>query len=208
MNKTQEFEEIITKLSDLKTQYNLEKRKIAEKYGYFYFQEIFNELIEAVPEIERVYWTQYTPYWNDGETCIFSVNDICYDWSDEENDLEDEADFDGGFLTYVDWDIKKLEEEYESALVEYNKKVKEFESTCRPGAPYNFAEYKLEKLDKSRRLVEIYTVKGLKKRQKAIEKFIDLIKQIPDDFMQEIFGDGVLVEITKDGVTVEEHGHD
>src|ERR1044072_5669755 len=40
-------------------------------------QEVFNSGAKAVfadnPIIESFAWTQYTPYFNDGEPCIFSV---------------------------------------------------------------------------------------------------------------------------------------
>lgn len=199
MNKTQEFEEIITKLSDLKTQYNLEKRKIAEKYGYFYFQEIFNELIEAVPEIERVYWTQYTPYWNDGETCIFSVNDICYDWNDEVNKIEEFSDDYDGILSTIDTNIQYLEESY--------KNQKKLESESSPGK-YKHSVYILEKIEKSKKLIAVYGIEGLERRTKAVDEFIKFINKIPKDFMLEIFGDHCEVEITRYGVTVEEHSHE
>jgi hypothetical protein len=32
------------------------------------------ELFEEFPELESFSWTQYTPYFNDGDTCEFSAN--------------------------------------------------------------------------------------------------------------------------------------
>lgn len=34
----------------------------------------FRELFEKVPELESVSWTQYTPYFNDGDICEFSCH--------------------------------------------------------------------------------------------------------------------------------------
>lgn len=39
-------------------------------------KEAFEEIFEAYPEINAVTWTQYTPYFNDGDECIFSVNEF------------------------------------------------------------------------------------------------------------------------------------
>jgi hypothetical protein len=36
------------------------------------FQLFFNEH----PEVRAIYWTQYTPYFNDGEACVFGVNEF------------------------------------------------------------------------------------------------------------------------------------
>lgn len=42
-------------------------------------QELFKEttkvFFEKNPAVTAVVWTQYTPYFNDGDTCVFSVND-------------------------------------------------------------------------------------------------------------------------------------
>lgn len=38
------------------------------------------------PEIKAYGWAQYTPYFNDGEPCEFSVNDIYVSTSDERED--------------------------------------------------------------------------------------------------------------------------
>lgn len=42
------------------------------------FRPIFDEFFEKCPIIESIYWTQYTPYWNDGDECVFGVNDIYF----------------------------------------------------------------------------------------------------------------------------------
>lgn len=39
------------------------------------FQNLFVPFMEKW-KIDKVFWTQYTPYFNDGETCEFSVNDL------------------------------------------------------------------------------------------------------------------------------------
>lgn len=39
------------------------------------FKEITKEFFEKNPGITGVVWTQYTPYFNDGDTCEFSVGD-------------------------------------------------------------------------------------------------------------------------------------
>lgn len=38
-------------------------------------KDVFKEFFEKTPEIKTIRWTQYTPYFNDGEECVFSVND-------------------------------------------------------------------------------------------------------------------------------------
>ena len=38
------------------------------------FNEIVTEFFAANPKIKSFSWTQYTPYFNDGEECVFGVN--------------------------------------------------------------------------------------------------------------------------------------
>lgn len=54
----------------------------------------FASLFAAYPDVEGVRWTQYTPYFNDGEPCVFSVNspDILLVGGDP-----DEEDEEGGW---------------------------------------------------------------------------------------------------------------
>ena len=41
------------------------------------------------PKITAISWTQFTPYFNDGEECVFSVNDIQFQFSDMEEEYTD-----------------------------------------------------------------------------------------------------------------------
>ena len=38
------------------------------------FDEFCKQIFEKHPKIESFGWTQYTPYFNDGDTCTFSAN--------------------------------------------------------------------------------------------------------------------------------------
>lgn len=44
--------------------------------GKSVIKDTLKELFAAFPMIESVKWTQYTPYFNDGDACEFSVNDV------------------------------------------------------------------------------------------------------------------------------------
>lgn len=54
------------------------------------FDSFFKKIFEETPELERISWVQYTPYFNDGSACIFSANT---DYLDINGDCEDEADW-------------------------------------------------------------------------------------------------------------------
>jgi len=67
-------------MSDLKAKYDnmiTEQRKIKAQFqenGTKLIKEVFKEFFDKNPGITAVVWTQYTPFFNDGDTCTFSVN--------------------------------------------------------------------------------------------------------------------------------------
>lgn len=60
----------LTKLID---SYSEAKKKFMADASELMKKE-FKEFFKDVPEIKVIKWTQYTPYFNDGEPCVFSVN--------------------------------------------------------------------------------------------------------------------------------------
>jgi hypothetical protein len=55
-----------------------EQKKIKEEFqsaGQAITKEAFKEFFDLNPGITAVIWTQYTPYFNDGDACEFRVND-------------------------------------------------------------------------------------------------------------------------------------
>jgi len=52
-------------------------------------KEVFNEFWNSNPEIKVVTWTQYAPYFNDGDACVFRINDPTFSNATDPNDIED-----------------------------------------------------------------------------------------------------------------------
>jgi len=84
--------EAMKQLSDELTQAREEYQKNAKKV----FKEALKEFFDAYPDVAAVKWTQYAPYFNDGEPCTFGVNEpeLAYvDNADEFlQDYEDESE--------------------------------------------------------------------------------------------------------------------
>lgn len=70
-------------------------------------QHFFSEFWKSAPEIAAIEWTQYTPYFNDGDPCVFGMNLDTWGsfythdgWAAE----EDENDWrEGDYQTGVKW---------------------------------------------------------------------------------------------------------
>lgn len=50
-------------------------RKKFQETAQELFKETTNEFFEANPGVNAIVWTQYSPFFNDGDECVFRVND-------------------------------------------------------------------------------------------------------------------------------------
>lgn len=60
-------------LTALNEEFDAYKKEFAEKVKAELFKTS-QQLFDAYPKLKSFGWTQYTPYWQDGDTCEFSVN--------------------------------------------------------------------------------------------------------------------------------------
>ena len=65
-DKFKRLKEKQKEISDLKKQMIVESNSI--------FTDLTKEFFDENPELESFGWNQYTPYFNDGDTCEFSAN--------------------------------------------------------------------------------------------------------------------------------------
>lgn len=141
----------------------------------------FSPIIQAVlsdPHIIEVGWSQYTPYFNDGDPCVFSANGI---WVRTQGDVtpDDEDFYDTGESYSLD---------YGSGVL---ANVKEWNTTTRA--------YEI----KQGLAAWIYTSY---EKASALDDAIQ--SGAFDDVLQEAFGDHAEVTIAKDKIRVEHYSHD
>jgi len=65
------------KAEGLVEQYRAVKEEFRKKCEVV-MKEMFVEFFEQNPKIECVTWTQYTPYFMDGDVCVFGVNNFSF----------------------------------------------------------------------------------------------------------------------------------
>ena len=65
--------ERLNSLSETRTKINELKNELVQP-SYEIFTDLQKEIFTKYPELESFSWSQYTPYFNDGDTCIFSAN--------------------------------------------------------------------------------------------------------------------------------------
>jgi hypothetical protein len=84
------------KYKQFKQQYETARKQMLQQAGDA-FKEFASDLFSDFPKLKSFGWTQYSPYFNDGDECVFSVNndassiringrdmDGCCDGDDEE----------------------------------------------------------------------------------------------------------------------------
>lgn len=180
--KAKKLTKSISDLKKLKEEYE----KVLREKG----QEIMKEAIEAFfkanPKVTGVAWSQYTPHFNDGDPCVFGVNEPGFSVSEvDKSDFPAHGDDgEGGFYGSYGFSLYDLKDPYyvgKDWAVKHNEAVKEAMAKARVGAD-TFAD--------------------------AAKSFRATVGVAGDDLFLAAFGDHVKVLVTPDDITVEEYDHD
>lgn len=147
-----------------------------------------SQLFEDHPIVEKIFWTQYTPYFNDGDACEFSRHDIFYTLVGD----EDACDYEGSQVPTP------------STIEMYR--------TYAESRRHN-QEYWQRRLEEALREQEKWADKGFLEFAADFDSLVNAINAISDDVMKATYGDHVQVTIERgpDGkarVVVDEYEHD
>lgn len=146
------------------------------------FPKLVTPFMEESNFIENISWTQYTPYFNDGDSCTFGVNT---DYLSVNGDYENKM-----YRDVISFKIKNEED------LEIDKKMCE-------EMGYRLSKRKIGDYGYKKNIEYSAYEASILKNIKSV------LAQIPDDFYEDLFGDHVQVTITKQGeITVEEYDHE
>ena len=161
-------------LTDLRDAY---QKKIKE-YGVDKFKELFTEYFKQHPMVEQVYWDQYAPYFNDGDACVFRVN---------EGLILVTKKFALDNPTIIKGYDEEAEEEEEAGAMKHVGRY--------PEGPRWFDTYMYAPKGEEKDLQM-----GLTLAREALSKLLEV-----EDVLESVFGDsvGILVTRTEDGVEIE-----
>lgn len=178
-----------------------EARKVMEETAKGLFTEMASELFKDNPTLVSFGWTQYTPYFNDGDPCVFRCNGSYPTVS---------MTVDGDLMGY---DSNRGEllingEEAESA----EELVRQFKGIGVDTFSRNGKQFAYDKATNT------VTVDGKKvpsydeyhKVFKPLEKIVgSFLDTFEDEDMEIMFGDHIAVTVSRDGkINTEEHEHD
>lgn len=187
------------------SEYKIESRKIeGAKYEETATLEQLNaeeflalvDTLLAVKGIKAVRWHQYTPFFNDGDTCEFGVNEASVKLSKRFGVDEEDGDYGDGFI-----------DDY--ALYEYNdsKTTQPEPSRGSYGTP-TYAEWRI-KYDEWNNSRKVYSMNDQDTQE--IAEALALFNSKTDNIAfvaKANFGDHAKVTATTDGFDVEEYEHD
>lgn len=177
--------------------------------------------LDACPEVTGIHWTQYTPYFNDGESCEFSVNEFCFHILEDEDD-EIEA-YESTMLFTLE-DLKAAEEKLEDVKAyvadpEAWRANYCYEFRVRNGRDYTgnlkylypypkTVDDAQERIDRIKDSLEKYNDEVASRIEKEFANLTTALGKIPDDIMEAIYGNHVMVVINREGTDIDEYDHD
>jgi hypothetical protein len=90
------FANILSKTAELNAQIEKLKAEAAEQV-----KPLLQQFIVENPQVEAVRWRQYTPYFNDGDECVFNVHDPEFKFVDGAEDAGHNEDgfYDGYWVS-------------------------------------------------------------------------------------------------------------
>ena len=161
------------------------------------FNEIIKLFFEECPKVQAVVWSQYTPYFNDGDECVFRINEPHFivdgfDVDDLKDPYEYEDDDEYKTLECVGFGHMSLEDQ----LLKYKKELNQ------PNVSDWAKGYYLKYIARLENQFEEFP--GYDKK---ISAFVKMLND-NEDVLQEVYGDHVAVYLTPEKVIIEDYSHD
>jgi hypothetical protein len=176
--------EVLTKINEQLEAFKAKRAELVKELQSE-FPALLAPLFEKSKKIESIGWRQYTPYFNDGDECVFSVHN-----DDLQVNGEDFDDVD--FLQELQYGTIKTEDDRLENLRVATEKEYKWMMDKRIGESGYRENKDLDKYELS-----------------VYEEFKSVLQSVPEDFYKDLFGDHVTVTVHKDGrIETEEYDHD
>lgn len=164
------------------------------------FNDVTKQLFSKHKTLKIIQWTQYTPYFNDGDVCNFGINHIYYSVEYPEGVDASTTAFDTHYDGYDGEFVGEPPSEYTYRdAADYKRDPKATNASWKRYAADAVAAFEevCKKHDKDELI--------------ALSEDMDLFRKMVTDnqsFMEMMLGDHVLVTITKNGVFTSDYEHD
>ena len=191
-----------TKYQALKTKI-AESRKQLEQTAKEAFTEMTKEFFEENPDLLAFGWTQYTPYWNDGDVCEFSAHTDYPSVTTVIDGQEVTYNENSGEITDAEGDEIKTQEDYKRM----------FEGMKGGKVSSMSVDGKTVAFDNGVVTVDGEKIKSRDEYSKLFDKATDKVSKFLGHFDEEdletMFGDHMQIAVNRKGkITKEEYEHD
>lgn len=95
------FSEATFTVDHIITDFEAEMQKVQAKLKVE-MKEVFKKFFDAHPTVKTIHWTQYTPHFNDGDECVFSVGELYFTASEIQDLNEREHSYGEGDDLIID----------------------------------------------------------------------------------------------------------
>lgn len=178
MNAYDEIEQWNNKLVELNEEVRKAKQAAIAPFKEQLFKLIKEELFDKY-DVTKAFWSQYTPYFNDGASCEFSVHDLRIQLGKDEEDDYDEGTY------FTRETVEELKETIANPKYSWSIET---------------AKDHLELIEKE---PDYYKIAD------TYDKISSVFRSIDEDIFLMAFGDHVKVTITQDGnIEVDNYDHD
>ena len=171
-----------------------EKRESFKKEAQKVFKKLTDLVFNQFPKINSITWCQYTPYFNDGEECVFTLHEPCFSNASAEYALEN-----------IEYGQNDGEDNSVEMLVVDNaefSKVEVWDIPTRSLRPFS-EEEKFSQED--------YVALGIENQQQlailnALNNLMD--SDIGHHILKDTFGNDVKVVASREGFAIADYEHD
>lgn len=112
-----EYDDLVQGIEDAKAQVKVAGKKAAAS--------LFRKFFEEFPDVKAIGWTQYTPYFNDGEACEFGVHDFYASTKEDVNYTEVSSLDDEDEVFQDAWSLRESDKKTAAALERLGRSVSE-----------------------------------------------------------------------------------
>lgn len=181
---------IIQKIAKAKKENDKLKYKLLSD-GKKLFKDAVKEVFKKYKNLESFSWNQYTPHWNDGDSCEFS----CY--------------FD---TLAINDELEKGEAETVWALKQYrnlllNKEKEETRIVLELSDKKNKQEWEINKLKDDLEVIKTRKLEEVEEKYEIKNELFEILSNIDDSVYEDLFGEGTVI-VNRDGTSVEDCEHD
>jgi hypothetical protein len=209
-----EYQQVQAQIEQLRQQSKKFASAIVHETTREYFER-YGHLVHAIT------WLQYTPYFNDGEACEFSVHHpyALHKPLDDEDVLDDYSEDSDYYIDLSSFTAESINKRiavragYDSDPISWSKnKAAEYNKRIAGSYRYRddyFLQYPPENLTQEQLLQLLKLVESTPDTfAKDTQVLLNTISSIDEDVMKALFGDHVRIIITSDGVTSIDYSHE